>query len=1230
MSYHSRVVVCLALAIICTLGFAGRAAADNGVTPSSLNFLAVVGGSSPASQSFTIAPLSQSTMWTAATDGSPWLSISTSSGTGSGTTAVSINASSLAAGSYSAIVNVSFVGDPRSPYAQAVFLNVAPSTVTLNGNVGGSPVTQTLQLSFVGSGSITSVNWSATVNTTSGGSWLNVTPAQGPSPVGPGTMTVTATVTGLAVGTYNGTISLSGAFFTGGNNTDTIVPVVLTVATPAVTLSPSKLSFTGFAGGAMPQAQAVQVTAASGWTGSVSTTGTTNWLSISPTSGTGNGQFSVTADPSKLSASTTPYMGTITVSPTGTGSPVTVAVSFMVSAPAVSVAPTSMTFNASYGATPPQPQTVTVTATSGWSGSVTTNSGGNWLLISPVSGTSSGTFSVTINSSILAGGQTFNGTISVSASGGGTPITIPVTVNVAGPAISVAPQSLTLTQVEGQVGQGTTVSLAAVPAVSNWAASVAVTNSTVQWLSVSPGGGAFPQAASIFPNAAAATLTAAGSPYSGTVTFADANSTPTTLSVQVTLNVTAASAAKLTVSQQNITVVGSQASGASPVTILIGNSGSGSLGFSVGQAGGFATPNGPMSVSVPTTGATVHQPVSMVVSFASNQTPGVYTGTLTVTAGTQSIPIAVTYIVTPSVPQLLLGQTALRFNMQAQGVVAQPQMVELANSGAAAMSYTLKVASGNFLASLPTGPTTLAAGASGSFQVSLSPSINPPAGISYGLINVTYAAASAPSVALGAAYVTVLLDVAPATAPATVSVYPSAVILTPSNLSQSVSLSTTSATAVPFSVSVGAQTPKTSNWLTAVIASPTLNPFTAVTIGGAASALPTTPGVYTGVVTAIFGNGIPSQDISVFLIIPKTSAVDARFRGGEPAASCTPSQLVLALRQLAGNFSSSVGWPQNIEAQLADDCGNPVTSATVLASFSTGDSPLALSNLGGGVYSATWNPSNANPATVTVTGIDPPLAMVTTAVPGTVAANATPPPSISAAGVVNGASFGQNGTVSPGEIISVFGSPLATAATGNSGLPLPTTLAGIKLSMGGTDMPLFFAGTGQVNAQVPTTLTPNSQTSLVARAFSGSSETGDSVPVTVAVASVTPGIFIAAESSAPNQGAILNNPANQVVDATNPATAGDVITIYCTGLGATTPSVSTGAQNPAGSTNSPVTVTFGTLAPVAVQYGGLAPGFIGLYQVNVTVPAGLTPGPTVSVVLNQGGVTSNVATIAVH
>jgi uncharacterized protein (TIGR03437 family) len=43
----------------------------------------------------------------------------------------------------------------------------------------------------------------------------------------------------------------------------------------------------------------------------------------------------------------------------------------------------------------------------------------------------------------------------------------------------------------------------------------------------------------------------------------------------------------------------------------------------------------------------------------------------------------------------------------------------------------------------------------------------------------------------------------------------------------------------------------------------------------------------------------------------------------------------------------------------------------------------------------------------------------------------------------------------------------------------------------------------------------------------------------------------------------------------------------------------------------------------AVQYAGLAPGFVGLYQVNVQVPATVTPGDAVEVVIRQNGISSN-------
>jgi uncharacterized protein (TIGR03437 family) len=104
------------------------------------------------------------------------------------------------------------------------------------------------------------------------------------------------------------------------------------------------------------------------------------------------------------------------------------------------------------------------------------------------------------------------------------------------------------------------------------------------------------------------------------------------------------------------------------------------------------------------------------------------------------------------------------------------------------------------------------------------------------------------------------------------------------------------------------------------------------------------------------------------------------------------------------------------------------------------------------------------------------------------------------------------------------------------------------------------------------------------------------------------------------------------VGASRPARTGEFLSIYCTGLGQVTNSP--GAGNPAltsplSQTQSTPLVTIGGVT-AKVQFSGLAPGFAGLYQVNVQVPDGISPGEAVPVVVTIGGVASNTATIAVQ
>ncbi|MBZ5595662.1 MAG: hypothetical protein LAP39_25770 [Acidobacteriia bacterium] len=95
--------------------------------------------------------------------------------------------------------------------------------------------------------------------------------------------------------------------------------------------------------------------------------------------------------------------------------------------------------------------------------------------------------------------------------------------------------------------------------------------------------------------------------------------------------------------------------------------------------------------------------------------------------------------------------------------------------------------------------------------------------------------------------------------------------------------------------------------------------------------------------------------------------------------------------------------------------------------------------------------------------------------------------------------------------------------------------------------------------------------------------------------------------------------------------AGDVIVVYCAGLGTVTAPVASGAAAPADPLSRTVTpvVTIGGL-PAQVMFSGLTPGYAGLYQVNAVVPAGVTPGDDVPLVLTIAGQASPAVTIAVR
>jgi uncharacterized protein (TIGR03437 family) len=139
----------------------------------------------------------------------------------------------------------------------------------------------------------------------------------------------------------------------------------------------------------------------------------------------------------------------------------------------------------------------------------------------------------------------------------------------------------------------------------------------------------------------------------------------------------------------------------------------------------------------------------------------------------------------------------------------------------------------------------------------------------------------------------------------------------------------------------------------------------------------------------------------------------------------------------------------------------------------------------------------------------------------------------------------------------------------------------------------------------------------------------------VLVAAAQPTVYTQDQSGS-GAGAILTfNPSSGAAllnTAAAPASAGEVLEVYCTGLGAVTPAVPAGTPAPLTSYSQTTNTVAATIGGQAAQvlFAGLAPGFSGLYQVNVLVPNGAPTGAAVPLILTEANLSSPPVTVAIH
>jgi uncharacterized protein (TIGR03437 family) len=746
----------------------------------------------------------------------------------------------------------------------------------------------------------------------------------------------------------------------------------------------------------------------------------------------------------------------------------------------------------------------------------------------------------------------------------------------------------------------------------------AATTAGGTWLSATPGSGGAPARVSASVDGRGL----APGTYQGSILVTAPDADPPTQRVEVQLIV--APPGSPVPSAQPASLIFEYFQGAQPRSqqLLVSNLGGGSFAFFVAP---LTDSHGDWLRVSPLTGtARTNDPVILTVSAIPGElAPGTYGGSIVVVpSGADAINVRVTMTITAVPQRILLSQADSVFTTVVGGGGPPPRHLFILNQGSGVLNWTASAStlSGGqgWLRISRTSGASNALEVPDAVEVRIDPTGLAP-GEYYGRVEVRAAAVNSPQ------SLPVVLNVLPAGTALSPVVEPAGLLFTGvagagSPGSQTLRISNSAGGPVSFQSSQ--QTARGGNWVTRVPSNGTVQPGEPLRVIVQPETAGLAAGVYSGTLTLGFSDG-SLRTVAVLLVLaPGETPADSL----RSAAGCAPSRLLPVFTSIGQDFEVAAAWPVPIVTRVVDDCGAAMTRGSVIVSFNNGDPPLSLAAVGDGSWSATWasRGGRTGDISITVNAETPePGLRGSTVITGGLRANPNPP-RIAPGGVLSAASFERQAPLAPGSFISIYGSRLSDVTSLADRFPFEVRRAGTEVVLAGRSLPLHYTSDGQVNALIPYGLEVNTTHQLLV--IRGNTL---SLPEPVTIAAARPAVF-AVNSAGAGQGHIYRAPANTLADAAAPVRAGDVVVIYCTGLGPVDPPVEAGQAAPAeplSQTVHPVSLTIGGRAAM-VLFAGLTPGFSGLYQVNAVIPEGIAPGDAVPVVLSVAGQSSPAVTMA--
>ncbi len=660
---------------------------------------------------------------------------------------------------------------------------------------------------------------------------------------------------------------------------------------------------------------------------------------MTPITGSGPTTLTVTATPGTLASGI--YTGKVIVGSSSLGQ-AAVSVTLVVvgstgDAPLV-VDPASLTFTAATGAAAP---TATVKISSGRPtttlGAFTVTVTGEWLKVTPASGTGPSSLTVTATPGTMSAG-TYTGRIVVSAAGFLSAI-VPVTLQIGGtssepPKLSISPDALFF-RTTGPAAQTGSIKIASSRSTSPLGAftAAASTKSGGSWLAVSPTSGTGPSTLTV--TATPGTLAAgeySGSIVIGAVGFAGPVTVPVVLQVMASTG-----SGALFVRPDELefdAVVGGPVS--NPVALAVYNPAGDSFNWTATAT--VSSPSGGSWLKITPASGTGKGSINVTVD-PKGLVAGEYSGKIAVTSGAATVNVEVSLEVTaPRPTKLVVAPPAISFQPQEQdGKTPDSRSLEVNNGGGTSLNWTATAT-----VNTPTGGKWL--------------SISPTSGSTPGKIVVkTDVTGLAPgdyngkvTVTAGTVSVDVPVYLRVAGAKSSVVVQPRELIFTatggvvsPPSLDVSV---TSTATGLTFTATPS--TGKGTNWLSVTPTTggvTTSSKFSASVLTSAIGSL--LPGVYTGQIEVkVAGATQESKTVHVALKIfgPGESArLDAdpdgvTFKGVQGGANPAAAKITL---EAEGIGAAGIPWT----AAATTTKGGSWLSATPASGTATPATPSSIS-----------------------------------------------------------------------------------------------------------------------------------------------------------------------------------------------------------------------------------------------------------------------------------------------